>query len=178
MPNRRAVASLALVTVLSAIEKQRKAKANRERESDFAAEDMSGELQTIPARHGVATFVPRGRTIKIINTYGKQVVSTWAFGLGAPPEEGDNDEDEEEIEEKVDELKEELRKSQEEGKEDTKAGTSDEDKIKQAKEGPNKVESDNSGESKQENQPGEKPGNAEERYVTLLLSPLQSDCLS
>ncbi|KAF2501533.1 hypothetical protein BU16DRAFT_500691 [Lophium mytilinum] len=47
---------------------------------------MSGELQTIPARHGVATFVPRGRTIKIINTYGKQVVSTWAFALHEPPE--------------------------------------------------------------------------------------------
>jgi hypothetical protein len=52
---------------------------------------MSGELQTIPARHGVATFVPRGRTIKVINTYGKQVVSMWAFTLGAPPEEGDED---------------------------------------------------------------------------------------
>jgi hypothetical protein len=48
---------------------------------------MSGQLQTIPARHGVATFVPRGRTIKVINTYGKQVVSMWAFTLGAPPEE-------------------------------------------------------------------------------------------
>ncbi|EOA81265.1 uncharacterized protein SETTUDRAFT_122843 [Exserohilum turcica Et28A] len=50
---------------------------------------MSGELQTIPARHGVATFVPRGRTIKVINTYGKQVVSMWAFTLGPPPEEGE-----------------------------------------------------------------------------------------
>jgi len=47
---------------------------------------MSGELQTIPARHGVATFVPRGRTIKIINTYGKQVISMWAFSLHQPPE--------------------------------------------------------------------------------------------
>ncbi|KAF2691560.1 hypothetical protein K458DRAFT_437992 [Lentithecium fluviatile CBS 122367] len=74
---------------------------------------MSGELQTIPARHGVATFVPRGRTIKIINTYGKQVVSTWAFGLHAPPVEG---EDAEDIEE-VDELKEGLKKEEAEGKE-------------------------------------------------------------
>jgi hypothetical protein len=102
--------------VLSAIEKQRKAKADREKESDFATEDMSGELQTIPARHGVATFVPRGRTIKIINTYGQQVVSTWAFGLGAPPEEGDDEDEEEEMEGKVDELKEELSKGQEKGK--------------------------------------------------------------
>ncbi|KAJ4286136.1 hypothetical protein N0V90_013485 [Kalmusia sp. IMI 367209] len=77
---------------------------------------MSGELQTIPARHGVATFVPRGRTIKIINTYGKQVVSTWAFGLSSPPEEGENEEEEcDMMEEKVDELKEELEKGKEEG---------------------------------------------------------------
>ncbi|KAH7381709.1 hypothetical protein BKA66DRAFT_512568 [Pyrenochaeta sp. MPI-SDFR-AT-0127] len=73
---------------------------------------MSGELQTIPARHGVATFVPRGRTIKVINTYGKQVVSMWAFSLGAPPEEGDDDEegegnelDEEEVQKEAEELK-------------------------------------------------------------------------
>ncbi|KAF2021852.1 hypothetical protein BU24DRAFT_30651 [Aaosphaeria arxii CBS 175.79] len=70
---------------------------------------MSGELQTIPARHGVATFVPRGRTIKIINTYGKQVVSTWAFGLNAPPEDDEDkgEEIEDDIEEKTKELKEE-----------------------------------------------------------------------
>jgi hypothetical protein len=52
-----------------------------------------GEKQTIPARHGIATFVPKGHTIKIINTYGKQVVDTWAFALGAPPEDDDTDED-------------------------------------------------------------------------------------
>jgi hypothetical protein len=61
---------------------------------------MSGELQTIPARHGVATFVPRGRTIKVINTYGKQVVSMWAFSLGAPPEEEEEEGETEEIDEK------------------------------------------------------------------------------
>ncbi|KAH5776274.1 hypothetical protein HBI88_017170 [Parastagonospora nodorum] len=60
---------------------------------------MSGELQTIPARHGVATFVPRGRTIKVINTYGKQVVSMWAFSLGAPPEEGEGEGEAEDIDE-------------------------------------------------------------------------------
>lgn len=65
---------------------------------------MSGELQTIPARHGVATFVPRGRTIKVINTYGKQVVSMWAFTLGAPPEEGDDEPGAEEIEEEAKKL--------------------------------------------------------------------------
>jgi hypothetical protein len=70
---------------------------------------MSGELQTIPARHGVATFVPRGRTIKVINTYGKQVVSMWAFSLGAPPEEGEEGEAEEVDEEKVKEEAEGLK---------------------------------------------------------------------
>jgi hypothetical protein len=49
----------------------------------------TGEKQTIQARHGVATFVPKGHVIKIINTYGKQVVDTWAFALNAPPEDGD-----------------------------------------------------------------------------------------
>ena len=66
---------------------------------------MSGELQTIPARHGVATFVPRGRTIKIINTYGKQVVSMWAFTLGAPPEEGDDEASVEDIEKEAQHVK-------------------------------------------------------------------------
>lgn len=97
------------MTIVSAIEKQRKAKADRQQESDFAAQDMSGELQTIPARHGVATFVPRGRTIKIINTYGKQVVSTWAFGLAAPPDDGEGEESDGEMEKKVDELKEQVK---------------------------------------------------------------------
>ena len=82
--------------MLSAVEKQRKKKGkDKEEQYNFdATEDMSGELQTIPARHGVATFVPRGRTIKVINTYGKQVVSMWAFTLGPPPEEGDDEEGE------------------------------------------------------------------------------------
>lgn len=115
--------------MLSAIEKQRKAKADRDQESDFAAQDMSGELQTIPARHGVATFVPRGRTIKIINTYGQQVVSTWAFGLAAPPEEGENEEEEEEIEGKVDDLKKELSKEGEREK-GPKDDVPEEDRVK------------------------------------------------
>jgi len=52
-----------------------------------------GEKQTIPARHGIATFVPKGHTVKIINTYGRQVVDTWAFALGAPPEDDDIDDE-------------------------------------------------------------------------------------
>ncbi|KAH6620346.1 hypothetical protein C7974DRAFT_363821 [Boeremia exigua] len=79
---------------------------------------MSGELQTIPARHGVATFVPRGRTIKVINTYGKQVVSMWAFTLGAPPEDGDEDvPDDEEIEEEAKKLQEAAEQEESQGKE-------------------------------------------------------------
>jgi len=42
------------------------------------------ELQTIPARHGTATFVPAGHVIKIINSSGSQVVDTWAFALPNP----------------------------------------------------------------------------------------------
>ncbi|KAF2007370.1 hypothetical protein P154DRAFT_529011 [Amniculicola lignicola CBS 123094] len=88
---------------------------------------MSGELQTIPARHGVATFVPRGRTIKIINTYGKQVVSTWAFSLHAPPGEedgGDEEEEtEEEIEKKTAELKEEIDNAAEKDKSEEPEGS-------------------------------------------------------
>lgn len=42
------------------------------------------ELQTIPARHGTATFVPAGQTIKIVNTSGTQVIDTWAFALPHP----------------------------------------------------------------------------------------------
>jgi hypothetical protein len=38
--------------------------------------------------------VPQGHTIKIINTYGRQVVDTWAFVLGLPPQEDDIDEEE------------------------------------------------------------------------------------
>ena len=34
---------------------------------------------TIPARSGKAAFVGSGQHIKVINTYGQQVVDTWAF---------------------------------------------------------------------------------------------------
>lgn len=52
-----------------------------------------GEQQLIPARHGTATFVPAGQTIKIINTSGSQVIDTWAFALPKPePKEGATEE--------------------------------------------------------------------------------------
>ena len=33
----------------------------------------------IPARKGKAAFLDRGQTVQVINTYGEQVVDTWAF---------------------------------------------------------------------------------------------------
>ena len=33
----------------------------------------------IPARRGVATRLAAGQSVKIVNTYGQQVVDTWAF---------------------------------------------------------------------------------------------------
>jgi uncharacterized protein YcgI (DUF1989 family) len=39
----------------------------------------------IPAKHGIATHLPAGSTIKIINTHGTQVVDTWAFTLSSSP---------------------------------------------------------------------------------------------
>jgi hypothetical protein len=92
---------------------------------------MSGELQTIPARHGVATFVPRGRTIKVINTYGQQVVSMWAFTLGPPPEEGEDETEGKELdEEQVKKEAEGLKKAIEEdgGKEAEASAKGDENK--------------------------------------------------
>jgi uncharacterized protein YcgI (DUF1989 family) len=46
---------------------------------------MSSPLTPIPARHGVATPLHAGQTIKIINTHGTQVVDTWAFTLSSCP---------------------------------------------------------------------------------------------
>jgi hypothetical protein len=125
--------------VLAAIEKQR-SKEVQPKEEDLLKQDMSGELQTIPARHGVATFVPRGRTIKIINTYGKQVVSTWAFSLAAPPgdeEDGEQLETEEDIEQKAKELQMEIDQPDSQKKEtntkDAKKGETAESSEKERK---------------------------------------------
>ncbi|SMR48620.1 unnamed protein product [Zymoseptoria tritici ST99CH_1A5] len=46
--------------------------------------EVSTTLQVIPARNGTATFVPAGKTIKIINSAGTQVVDLWAFALPKP----------------------------------------------------------------------------------------------
>jgi uncharacterized protein YcgI (DUF1989 family) len=39
---------------------------------------MAGLIE-IPARRGKAAFIERGRQVRVINTYGQQVVDTWAF---------------------------------------------------------------------------------------------------
>ena len=40
---------------------------------------MTAELVTIPARSGKAARVSAGQHIKVVNTYGTQVVDAWAF---------------------------------------------------------------------------------------------------
>ena len=125
------------MTVLSTIEKRRKAQEQlkEQEEPPLPVGDMSGELQTIPARHGVATFVPRGRTIKVINTYGKQVVSMWAFTLGAPPEEGDDDEPgEEEIEAEAKKLQEAAEQQEGKSEEQGNQGSKKEETTEQKSE--------------------------------------------
>ena len=40
---------------------------------------MKLQSVTIPARHGKAARIEKGQLVKIINTYGHQVIDTWAF---------------------------------------------------------------------------------------------------
>lgn len=68
------------------------------------------ELQVIPAKHGVATFVPAGQTIKIVNTSGTQVIDTWAFALPKP--DGEKGADKEEKPEQKEEPKQEDKAAQ------------------------------------------------------------------
>lgn len=53
---------------------------------DLAALSDSPPAMLIPARKGVAVRVPNGRTVKIVNTHGKQVIDTWAFSDHDPRE--------------------------------------------------------------------------------------------
>ncbi|CAN9446961.1 unnamed protein product [Alternaria alternata] len=167
VPSRRALAGIALISVLSAVEKQRKKKGkDREEQYNFdAAEDMSGELQTIPARHGVATFVPRGRTIKVINTYGKQVVSMWAFTLGPPPEEGDDEEgegkelDDEQVKKEAEQMK---KAVEEEGEKGEEAAKDKEGESNEPKEPKKDVEDDSEEQKKDAGSSGKETQSTEE----------------
>lgn len=40
---------------------------------------LESSVITIPARQGKATFLHHGQNIKVINTYGQQVIDTWTF---------------------------------------------------------------------------------------------------
>jgi uncharacterized protein YcgI (DUF1989 family) len=40
---------------------------------------MAPNLAAIPARKGKAAFVEIGQQLRVINTYGQQVIDTWAF---------------------------------------------------------------------------------------------------
>ncbi|CAN9280934.1 unnamed protein product [Alternaria alternata] len=167
VPSRRALAGIALISVLSAVEKQRKKKGkDKEEQYNFdATEDMSGELQTIPARHGVATFVPRGRTIKVINTYGKQVVSMWAFTLGPPPEEGDDEEgegkelDDEQVKKEAEQMK---KAVEEEGEKGEEAAKDKEDESNEPEEPKKDVEDDPEEQKKDAGSSGKETQSTEE----------------
>ena len=37
------------------------------------------DTKTLPASHGVAITLNKGQMLKVINTYGKQAIDTWAF---------------------------------------------------------------------------------------------------
>ncbi len=45
---------------------------------------MAAGLVEIPARRGKATRIARGRSVRVINTPGTQVVDCWAFSHDAP----------------------------------------------------------------------------------------------
>ncbi|CAG5178079.1 uncharacterized protein ALTATR162_LOCUS8524 [Alternaria atra] len=129
---------------------------------------MSGELQTIPARHGVATFVPRGRTIKVINTYGKQVVSMWAFTLGPPPEEGDDEEgegkelDDEQVKKEAEQMKKAVEEEGEKGGEVTKDNDEKKDDKEESKEPEKDAEDDYKEQKKDAGSSGKETQSTEE----------------
>jgi hypothetical protein len=101
---------------------------------------MSGELQSIPARHGVATFVPKGQVIKIINTYGKQVVDTWIFALPKPPDKKEMEEEEKESAEQAKKAAEQVTENKQDTKD--KSAEAEEEAAKQQDDTKQKVEQD------------------------------------
>ncbi|KAF2397526.1 hypothetical protein EJ06DRAFT_153826 [Trichodelitschia bisporula] len=132
-----------------------------------------GESQTIPARHGVATFVPRGHTVTVRNTYGSQVVDMWAFALHEPPRDEDIDEEGKEAKEEKDaqaaqgeELKSNppIKKDKEEKKEEQKS-----EKEKTA-EGEKRVAGDNKSDKEAE----EAASRSWSSYMPTLPTPWSS----
>ena len=43
-------------------------------------------MELIPARRAVTVHVRSGQRVEVVNTYGQQVVDTWAFAAGDPAE--------------------------------------------------------------------------------------------
>ena len=48
--------------------------------------DGPADNEVIPARHGRAVRLKRGQFVELTNTFGQQVVDTWAFGAVDPTE--------------------------------------------------------------------------------------------
>lgn len=46
----------------------------------------TGERLAIPARHGKAVRLQAGQKVKVINTFGQQILDTWAFSAAHPGE--------------------------------------------------------------------------------------------
>ncbi|KAF2099482.1 hypothetical protein NA57DRAFT_55447 [Rhizodiscina lignyota] len=123
------------------------------------------EIQQIPARHGTATFVPKGHIIKIINTYGRQVVDTWAFALPNPPTQEEMDEDDER-EEEARRVQEEVENMQgeEEGGDNDEAAGQEEEALQEGEA--------SAGAEQQEKGPGEEQtGKGNEEEVSGEISP-------
>ncbi|KAK4889145.1 hypothetical protein LTR27_012048 [Elasticomyces elasticus] len=99
------------------------------------------EMQTIPARHGVATFVPAGQTIKIVNTSGTQVVDTWAFALPKPEEkkseaaDGKQEDKQEDKQEGKQEGKQDVKKDEKQGEQKAEEKAAPKPTPKKKKEG-------------------------------------------
>jgi hypothetical protein len=81
-----------------------------------------GSKQEIKARSGTATFVPKGHTIKIINSYGSQVVAIWAFALHDAPAEEEMQDERQEMDEAELQGEGAVQSSGEEGDRDGKQG--------------------------------------------------------
>ncbi|TIA77290.1 hypothetical protein D6C76_04899 [Aureobasidium pullulans] len=113
------------------------------------------DLQTIPARHGTATFVPKGSTIKIVNTSGTQVIDTWAFALPTPPKKKGPQED----------AQDEQDKSYQEQDEKEKLNLAEEEDKKQREEEKKKQEEEEKKKKKQEekDKASKKKGNRKSR---------------
>jgi hypothetical protein len=91
----------------------------------------TGTKQTIQARHGTATFVPKGHTIKVVNTYGKQVVDLWGFALHAPPTKDEWDEDNREVrDEEASNLERSEEEDTERDNEDNEAESDEEEEVR------------------------------------------------